>query len=125
MTTDETLRQLAEATDGAGGPTDWYSPDFLAAFIDGDDAQVIPDADCLYIAAASPDHILALLTDKARLTARVAELEAALSVERIAEALHGLCRMRTTQHAPDAHMDLAAALRDALLGTSEPTKETE
>jgi hypothetical protein len=92
-----------------------------------DDIVDIANQDARWIAAADPTTILALLSDKARLTARVAELEAALSVERIAEANHrnGVgCRGRCGPEATH-HVFQALGVHAALLGTSEPTKETE
>lgn len=77
MTTDETLRQLAEAAMEHGG--DWYRPRFLPKTDNEGGLRAANTDDTAFILACKPSTILALLTDKARLTARVAELEAALS----------------------------------------------
>jgi hypothetical protein len=78
--------------------------------------------DAAYIAAASPDTILALLD-------RVEKAEAALTVERIAEAMHDFDRSWVGLGQPwsmcgmgnrKPYLDRAAALRAALLGETKP-----
>ena len=97
--TTRNLRVLAEA---ANFDARWLSAD-------GSMLGRLNRADAAYIAAASPDRILALLDEKAK-------LEAALTVERIAEALPTFAHADGTVKSARR---FAQDLRAALLGESE------
>jgi hypothetical protein len=65
MTTDEELRRLAEAArvdeaDRYAG-NGWYPAAFFREIIDAADGPLMEDEDAAYIAAVSPDVVLALL----------------------------------------------------------------
>ena len=110
------LRPLAEAAK-ASFPERywWYDPH-------GATLDPIDRPDAAYIAAASPDRILALLDHAAAAAKHDADVLArALTVERIAEALLSLDDVADTDRIWRAMpLDrLAAALRAALLNETE------